>query len=267
MALVTTAVSRSLASGSPGPWVMVRRNFLVYRQAWVIFLTGFAEPVLYLFSIGVGVGQLVTGFEFNGHEIPYAEFVAPGMLAASAMNGALLDSTYNFFFKLKYNKLFDQMLATPLTTADVARGELSWSLLRGGIYAAVFLLVMVAMGLVHSWWSLLVVPAALLSGAAFGAVGMALTTYMRSWQDFDYVTLGQLPLFLFSATFFPVSAFPEWLRWVVECTPLYRSVVLVRELTTGSVTVASGVSVLYLLALAAVGLVVVGRRLDRLLLS
>ncbi len=134
------------------------------------------------------------------------------MLAASAMNGAVLDSTYNFFFKLKYNKLFDQMLATPLTTTDIARGELSWSLLRGGIYSAVFLLVMVAMGLVHSWWAVLAVPAALLVGAAFGAVGMALTTYMRSWQDFDYVTLGQLPLFLFSATFFPLSAFPELAR-------------------------------------------------------
>jgi len=171
------------------------------------------------------------------------------------------------FFKLKYNKLFDQMLATPLTTSDIARGELSWSLLRGGIYAAVFLLVMVAMDLVHSWWAALVVPAALLIGAAFGAVGMALTTYMRSWQDFDYVTLGQLPLFLFSATFFPITAFPDWVRWVVEGTPLYRAVVLVRELTTGSVTWASGVSVLYLVAFAVVGLAIVGRRLDRLLLS
>jgi lipooligosaccharide transport system permease protein len=189
------------------------------------------------------------------------------MLAASAMNGALLDSTYNFFFKLKYNKLFDQMLATPLTTADIARGELSWSLLRGGIYSTAFLLVMVAMGLVHSWWSLLVVPAALLIGAAFGAVGMALTTFMRSWQDFDYVTLGQVPLFLFSATFFPISAFPGWLAAVVEVTPLYRAVELVRELTTGSVTWASGASVVYLLALMAVGLAIVGRRLDRLLLS
>jgi lipooligosaccharide transport system permease protein len=247
--------------------LLLQRNYLAYRSAWWVFVSGFLEPVFYLFSIGVGVGQLVTGFEFNGHEIPYAEFVAPGMLAASAMNGAVLDSTYNFFFKLKYNKLFDQMLATPLTTSDIARGELSWSLLRGGIYSAVFLLVMVAMGLVHSWWAVLAVPAALLSGAAFGAVGMALTTFMRSWQDFDYVTLGQLPLFLFSATFFPLSAFPEWLRWVVECTPLYRSVVLVRELTTGSVTWASGASVLYLLALIAVGLVIVGRRLERLLLS
>ena len=247
--------------------LLLQRNYLAYRSAWWVFVSGFLEPVFYLFSIGVGVGQLVTGFTFRGELIPYAEFVAPGMLAASAMNGALLDSTFNFFFKLKYNKLFDQMLATPLTTRDIARGELSWSLLRGGIYSAVFLLVMVAMGLVHSWWALLVVPAALLIGAAFGGVCMALTTYMRSWQDFDYVTLGQLPLFLFSATFFPITAFPEWARWIVEVTPLYRSVVLVRELTTGSPTWASGVSVLYLLAMMAVGLLVVGRRLDRLLLS
>ncbi|HEY0903438.1 MAG TPA: ABC transporter permease [Marmoricola sp.] len=247
--------------------LLLQRNYIAYRSAWWIFVSGFLEPVFYLFSIGVGVGQLVTGFEFNGDVIPYAEFVAPGMLAASAMNGAVLDSTYNFFFKLKYNKLFDQMLATPLTTTDIARGELSWSLLRGGIYSAVFLLVMVAMGLVHSWWAVLVVPAALLAGAGFGALGMALTTYMRSWQDFDYVTLGQLPLFLFSATFFPLSAFPAGIGWIVEGTPLYRAVVLVRELTTGSLTWASGASVVYLAALTALGLVVVGRRLDRLLLS
>jgi lipooligosaccharide transport system permease protein len=266
MSLTSRSRARPLATAE-ATGLLLQRNYLAYRSAWWIFVSGFLEPVFYLFSIGVGVGQLVTGFEFNGHVIPYSEFVAPGMLAASAMNGAILDSTYNFFFKLKYNKLFDQMLATPLTTSDIARGELSWSLLRGGIYAGVFLLVMVAMGLVHSWWAVLVVPAALLIGAAFGAVGMALTTYMRSWQDFDYVTLGQLPLFLFSATFFPITAFPDWLGWVIEGTPLYRAVVLVRELTTGSVTWASGVSVLYLVAFTVVGLTIVGRRLDRLLLS
>jgi lipooligosaccharide transport system permease protein len=246
---------------------VVERNLLVYRRQWVAFLTGFLEPVFYLFSIGVGVGQLIDGFEFHGQAIPYAAFVAPGMLAASAMNGSLLDATFNFFFKLKYNKLFDQMLATPLTTSDVARGELAWSLLRGGTYALAFLLVMVAMDLVQSWWAVLAVPAALLIGFAFGGACMALTTYMRSWQDFDYVTLGILPLFLFSATFFPITAFPGWLQWVVEFTPLYRGVVLVRELTTGVLTWGSVVSVGYLVAMGVLGLVVVGRRLDKLLLT
>lgn len=268
MAVVTTTALRARPLG-PGEatGLLVYRNFLAYRRAWYIFATGFLEPVFYLFSIGVGVGQLVTGFELNGQEIPYAEFVAPGMLAASAMNGSLLDSTFNFFFKLKYNKLFDQMLATPLTTMDVARGELSWSLLRGGIYATGFLLVMVAMDLVSSWWALLAVPAALLIGLAFGGVCMALTTWMRSWQDFEWVTLATIPMFLFSATFFPVDAYPGVVRWIVEATPLYRGVVLCRELTTGAVSWASLVSVVYLVAMGVVGLLVVRRRLDKLLLT
>jgi lipooligosaccharide transport system permease protein len=260
------ATARPLGTGE-ATGLLLQRNYIAYRSAWWIFVSGFLEPVFYLFSIGIGVGQLVTGFDFNGQTIPYAEFVAPGMLAASAMNGSLLDATFNFFFKLKYNKLFDQMLATPLSTADVARGELSWSLLRGGIYSAAFLLVMVAMGLVHSWWALLAVPAALLIGAAFGAVCMALTTFMRSWQDFDYVTLAQLPMFLFSATFFPITAFPEWLRWIVELTPLYRAVVLIRELTVGALSWGAAVSVAYLVAMTLVGLAIVGKRLDKLLLS
>lgn len=268
MAVVTTTALRPRPLGAgEATGLLVYRNFLAYRRAWYIFATGFLEPVFYLFSIGVGVGQLVTGFELNGQEIPYAEFVAPGMLAASAMNGSLLDSTFNFFFKLKYNKLFDQMLATPLTTMDVARGELSWSLLRGGIYATGFLVVMLAMDLVSSWWALLAVPAALLIGLAFGGVCMALTTWMRSWQDFEWVTLVTIPMFLFSATFFPVDAYPAGVRWFVEVTPLYRGVVLCRELTTGAVSWASLVSVVYLVVMGVVGLLVVRRRLDKLLLT
>lgn len=247
--------------------LLTLRNYLVYRDAWKLFLTGFLEPVLYLLSIGVGVGQLVDTFEFNGEQVPYAEFVAPAMLAASAFNGALLDSTFNVFFKLKFIKLYDQLLATPLTTGDIARSEILWGQLRGGSYSAAFLLVMVGMGLVDSWWAVLALPAALLIGFAFSAVCMALTTYMTSWQDFDKVTLVQLPLFLFSATFFPVTAFDGWLRWVVECTPLYRGVVLCRELTTGAVSWDSAISVVYLLAMGLLGLLVVRRRLDALLLT
>ena len=270
MALLNQAIGRSTGAhlgAAEATGLLLYRNYLAYRRGWYIFVSGFLEPVLYLFSIGVGVGQLVTGFEFNGQTIPYAEFVAPGMLAASAMNGTLMDATFNFFFKLKYNKLFDQMLATPLTTMDIARGELSWSLLRGGIYAAGFLVIMVAMDLVSSWWAVLVVPAALLIGLAFGGICMALTTFMRSWQDFEFVTLATMPMFLFSATFFPITAFPTGLRWVVELTPLYRGVVLCRELTTGTLSWASAVSVVYLVTMGLVGLAVVRRRLDKLLLT
>jgi lipooligosaccharide transport system permease protein len=224
------------------------------------------EPLLYLFSIGVGVGQMIESFEFNGQTIAYAAFVAPGMLAASAMNGAVLDSTFSIFFKLKYEKLYDSVLATPMRTIDVAAGEISWALLRGGIYSTGFLLVMLTMGLVDSWWALLALPATLLIGFAFAGAGMALTTFMRSWQDFEYVQLAIIPMFLFSATFFPVTAFDGLLRWVVEATPLYRGVVLCRELTTGAVSLDSAISVLYLLLMGGVGLLIAGRRLDKLLL-
>jgi lipooligosaccharide transport system permease protein len=247
--------------------LLVYRNYVVYRRAWKLFVTGFLEPLFYLLSIGIGVGALVGGFVFQGQHVSYSAFVAPAMLATSAFNGALLDSTFNVFFKLKYVKLYDQMLATPLTTADVARGEIAWGQLRGGVYAAVFLLVMLAMGLIESWWALLALPAVLLIGFGCSSVAMAATTYMRSFQDFDKITLVQLPMFLFSATFFPVTAYHGVLRWVVECTPLYRGVVLCRELTLGHPGWASLVSVVYLLALGVTGLAVVRRRLDTLLLT
>ena len=270
MAIVGLAVSKlgPGAGRAPGPhgWVMVQRNFLVYRSAWLIFLTGFLEPVFYLFSIGIGVGQMIEGFEFNGRVVVYAAFVAPGMLAAAAMNGAVFDSTFGIFFKLKYDKIYDGVLATPMRTVDIARGELIWSLLRSGVYSGGFLLVMAAMGLVESWWAVLAWPATWLIGYAFGGLGMALTTFMKSWQDFEYVQLAIIPMFLFSATFFPITAFDGALRWFIEATPLYRGVTLCRELTTGQLSMDSALSVVYLFALGTIGLFIASRRFDKLLL-
>ena len=266
MALVTAAAARAVAAPRTTGWEIVRRNFMVYRSSWLVFLTGFLEPVLYLFSIGIGVGQMIDGFTFNGRFVSYAAFVAPAMLAASAMNGAILDSTFGIFFKLRYDKVYEGVLATPMRTVDIARGELAWSLMRSAVYAAGFVVVMAAMGLVSSWWAVLAWPATWLIGFAFAGTGMALTTFMKSWQDFEYIQLGIVPMFLFSATFFPVTAYPGVLRWVVEATPLYRGVTLTRELTTGALTLDSLVSVAYLLALGLVGLALASRRLDKLLL-
>jgi lipooligosaccharide transport system permease protein len=266
---VLTGAARSAGSrpAKGGPGALLYRNFVVYRRGWAIFLSGFLEPVFYLFSIGLGVGALIKGFDLHGHQVDYADFVAPAMLATAAMNGAVLDSTFNVFFKLKFLKVYDGVLATPMESPDVARGEVSWAVLRGAVYSAGFLVVMLAMGLVGSWWAVLALPAAVLTGFAFAAVGMALTTYMRSWQDFEFIQLALMPMFLFSATFFPVTAYDERVRWVIEVTPLYRSVVLIRELCTGLVTFESVVSVVYLLVMGLVGMVVISRRLDRLLLT
>jgi lipooligosaccharide transport system permease protein len=254
-----------LGTGRAGS--LIERNMRVYRHGWIVLISGVFEPLFYLFSVGVGVAQLVGTVQLSdGQAVSYTEFIAPAMLAASAMNGAVFDATFNVFFKLKYNKLYDAVLATPVTPVDIAMGEITWALMRGSLYSAAFLAVMVAMGLVASWWAILVLPAAVLIGFAFAAVGMAATTYMRSWQDFEFVTLATLPMFLFSATFFPLSTYPEGLQWVVQLSPLYHGAALIRELTTGTVSAQSLVHVLVLAALGIAGSVVAGRRLEKLLL-
>ena len=183
------------------------------------------------------------------------------------MNGAISESTFNFFFKLNYNKTFAAILSTPLSPGDVALGELGWALIRGGLYAIGFMGVMVVLGLVVSPWVVLAVPAALLIGFAFGAVGMAATSFMKTWQDFDLIQLVVLPLFLFSATFYPIEAYPEALRIFVQLTPLYQGVDLIRALTVGAIVPVLLVHVVYLLVMGVVGLVVMSRRLDKLLLK
>ncbi len=268
MAIVNAALAeQTRRAAQPTGRSLLVRNFITYRSAWLIFASGFLEPVLYLFSIGIGVGKLIEGFEFNGQMVTYAAFVAPGMLAASAMNGAILDSTFGIFFKLRYDKVYDGVLATPMRPINIATGEMMWCLARSGVYSLGFLLVMAAMGLVDSWWAVLAWPATWLIGFAFAGAGMALTTFMKSWQDFEYIQLAIIPMFLFSATFFPITAFDGILRWVVEVTPLYRGVVLCRELTTGALSWDSAISVVYLAAMGLVGLSVVSRRLHKILLS
>jgi lipooligosaccharide transport system permease protein len=247
---------------------LVERNFLVYKRSWVVFISGFFEPVFYLLSIGVGVAQLVGDFTLSdGTKIGYAAFVAPAMLASSAMNGAVFDSTYNIFFRMKYARLYDAMLATPLRPWDIATGEVTWALLRGACYSAMFLLVMLAMGLIGSWWALLALPVSVLLGFAFAGAGMALTTFMRSWQDFEFVQLATMPMFLFSATFYPVETYPAAIRWLVEITPLYQGVALERALTTGAVGWSLLVNALYLAVMGTFGMYVASRRLGKLLLK
>ncbi len=240
----------------------------VYKDGWVVEVSGLFEPLFYLFSIGVGLGQLVDDVELPGGElVTYTAFIAPGMLASSAMNGAIYDATFNIFFKLKYAKLYDAMLSTPLTTRDIAAGEIGWALMRGAFYSSAFLLVMLVMGLVESWWALLLLPATVLVGFSFAAIGMAATTFMKSWQDFEWVNLALMPMFLFSATFYPLSVYPESLQWVVRLSPLYHAAELCRELTFGTVGTGTGGHLLVLVALGVAGVAVAGRRLAKLLLT
>lgn len=172
----------------------------------------------------------------------------------------------NFFFKLKYAKTYDAILATPVAPADVARGEVAWALIRGTLYAIAFIVVMAALGLVASPWAVLAVPASILIGFSFAAMGTAATTFMRSWQDFDLVQLVMLPLFLFSATFFPITVYPAALRLVVELTPLYHGIHLIRGLTTGAVGWGLLVDGAFVVGLGLAAMAITSRRLRGLIL-
>jgi lipooligosaccharide transport system permease protein len=263
---MTTLVARVLDLPGGRGVHLFERNLMSHRRTWAIIVSGFFEPLFYLLSLGYGLGGYVGDVVIDGRPIEYAAFVAPALLAASAFNGAFYDAT-NIFWKLRYQKVYDAVLSTPLGPKDIAVGETAFALFRGLIYAVGFFAVVLALGLIGSWWAVLVLPATVFIGFAFAGAGIAAVTYMRSWQDFDILNLAVLPMFLFSATFFPLSTYPDWLEVVVQFTPLYHAVSLLRGLTTGAVGGAQLLDVAYLAALGLVGAVIASRRIATLLLK
>jgi lipooligosaccharide transport system permease protein len=264
------ALGRVLPFGFGGrrALLLIERNVLVYKNGWLVILSGFFEPLFYLLAMGFGIGGIVGPLPGpNGTSIPYALFVAPALLASASMNGAIAESTFNVYFKLNFQKVYDAVLATPLSPGDVALGEIGWAVIRATLYALGFIVVIQVLGLVRSPWAVFAVPSATLLAFAFAAVGMAATTYMRSWQDFDLINLVVLPLFLFSGTFYPLAAYPEPLRVFIMVTPLWQGVDLIRSLVLGLVEPSILWHVVYLGTMGLIGLVVVGRRLDRMLLK
>lgn len=247
---------------------LLERNFLVYRRIWKIIFSGFFEPVFYLFSIGVGLGALVgdvTGP--GGTSVPYTQFVAPALLGASAMNGAVFESTMNIFFKLKFGKVYDGMLTTPLGPTDIAVGEITWCLIRGLIYAVGFLIVLLLMGLTEGAWWPMALPVSVLIGFAFASCGMAATTWMKSWQDFELVSLVTLPLFLFSATFYPLDVYPPLIQSLTKLSPLYHGVELLRGFVLGVLDWSMLGHAAFLVVMGLIGVAITRRRLATLLLT
>jgi lipooligosaccharide transport system permease protein len=240
---------------------------MVYRRTWMIIFSGLFEPLFYLFSMGIGLGHFVGKVPGpGGRLVDYASFVAPALLASAAMNGAVYDAT-NVFWKMKYSKTYDSILATPIEPVDVAVGETAWALFRGFLYAIAFMVVAGSLGLIESALGLLALPGAVLIAFAFAGIGVAAVTYMRTWHDFELVALFQLPMFLFSATFFPISTYPEAIQWVVRASPLYHAVSLLRALNLGDVGWSQLVNVAYLALLGLTGLAIAQRRVGKLLLK
>jgi lipooligosaccharide transport system permease protein len=247
-------------------WAALSRNFLALkRSSWFIVFSGFFEPVFYLLAFGFGIGQLIGQVAGpDGALVSYAAFIAPALLASSAMNGAIYDSTWNVFFKMHFAKLYQGMLSTSLGPLDVALGEISWALLRGLAYAIGFMAVVAPLGLIPSWWGILAIPAALLVAFAFAAVGMGVTSFITGFQGMNWIQFFLLPMFLFSGTFFPISVYPDWLQTIVMALPLWQAIELIRSLTLGVVHWGLLWHVAYFSVIAIFGLVLTTRRLTAL---
>lgn len=238
---------------------------MIYRRLLPLLISGFFEPLFYLLSLGIGLNGLVGSLRIDGANISYAMFVAPGMMATAAMTGSIIDSLYNTFWKLKVGHTYDHILATPISIGDIALGEVMWAVVRGSLYAVSFLACMAVLGDTSSWWALACIPGALLTCFAFACVGLAGCTWLRSWQDFDTVALIQMPIFLFSATFFPITLYPGWLQAIVRCSPLYHSAALLRDFSLGHVGWPVLAHVAYLVVMSLIGLFVAAGRFTRIL--
>jgi lipooligosaccharide transport system permease protein len=280
MSLINTAVDSAIAiaekrkgkmgagvySGRPGV-VLERGYYALKSSTWMVVASGFVEPVFYLLAFGYGIGQFIDGTtDGAGNPITYAQFIAPALLATSAMNGAIYDSTWNVFFKMHFGKVYNGMLSTSMGTLDVALGEIGWALLRGLAYAIGFMAVVSGMGLIPSIWGLLAIPAAVLVAFGFASVGMGVTSYLKNHQQMQWIQFVMLPMFLFSGTFYPLSIYPEVVQWFIQALPLWQAIELIRGLTLGVLNWAMLGHALYFVAMIIGGLYFTTRRLTALFL-
>ncbi len=248
---------------------MVQRNLFALRTStWMVVASGFFEPVLYLAAFGFGLGGMIGNVtDSQGNPVSYAAYIAPALLATSAMNGAIYDSTWNVFFKMHFAKLYQTALATSIGTLDVALGEITWALLRGAAYAGAFMGVMMPLGLIPSSWGWLAIPGAVLIAFGFGSFGMGITSYMKSFQQMQWINMVMLPMFLFSGTFYPLSVYPQWLQHIIQALPLWQAIALERSLTLGTFGWEVLGHVAYFVVMIVVGLTFTTKRLKALFLK
>ncbi|RMG58915.1 MAG: ABC transporter permease [Deltaproteobacteria bacterium] len=207
------------------------RNLVVYRRVWVMdFLLPVLEPIFYLLAFGVGLGALVHEIVYRGEEISYVTFIAPSLLAINIMYHAFFENTYASFVRMHYQKTYDAMLATPLSLDEVVLGEILWGTTKAVLATLLMGTVIALFGLLEFPSSFLLVPLSFLGGLLFGAMGMVFTAILPTIDSFNLpVFLIITPMFLFSDTFFPVDALPEWARVVAEFLPLYHLTKLSRD--------------------------------------
>ena len=246
---------------------VVARGLRVFRHNnFILVASGVLEPILYLLAMGLGLGSLIGRVEYAGVTISYAAYIAPALLAASAMNGAVMDSTVNVFFRLKHGRLYEAMLTTSLGPLDVALGEIIMAVFRGFLYACGFVAVMFFLGLLDSPYSLTALGVAMLMAFAFAAIGMGITSFFSGWYQLDWIFVILQPLFLFSATFYPIDVYPAAVQWVVQALPLWHGVELMRLSILGAATSPAWIHIVYFAGMIVIGLALTSTRLQKLFL-
>jgi len=257
---------RGLYSGNAR--AVIERGFkVILTQNWMILVSGFFEPVFYLMAMGFGLGGLIgTVTGPGGQQVDYVAYIAPALLATSAMNGAIYDSTWNVFFKMHFAKLYQGMMSTSLGPLDVAIGEIFMALFRGFLYALGFMAVLYGFGIVSGGGALLMIPAAVLVAFGFASFGMGVTSFMKTFQQMDVINFFMLPMFLLSSTLYPITVYPEPIQWFVKVMPLWHGIELMRQLSVGVFTAQTPVHVSYFLLMTVLGLWLTTGRLAKLFL-
>jgi len=227
-----------------------QRNLSVYRKTWKLnVLPNFFEPVLYLVAMGIGIG----GYIRDGIEgLSYLQFIAPGLVVSSAMNGATFETTYNVFVKMFFGKTYEAITAAPVNLEDVLVGELLWATSRATVYGGIFAMVVSGFGLVSPWKLPLLLPVVVLTGWLFASIGLLYTSCIKVIDLYSfYFTLWLTPLFLFSGIFFPVTRLPEWAQALAWATPLFHCVSLSKDIVHERLSGTSLVHLGYVLVVAA----------------
>jgi lipooligosaccharide transport system permease protein len=209
-----------------------QRHAKVYTKLYLSSIAlNFVEPVLYLAALGLGLGAYVK--EING--VPYVNFIAPGIIASSAMFAATYECSYGTYVRMTYQKTFDAILATPVNVNDLIAGEMCWGATKSVLYGTIIMIVIAAFGLVASPFLLLVVPLLFLSGLISAEISLIFTAVVPGIDSFNYFyTLFMTPMFLFSGIFFPISSLPAVVGKIAFFTPLYHLVNICRAFSDGT---------------------------------
>jgi len=210
-----------------------QREVSVYKYVYKsTIVSNLMDPLVYLVALGFGLGAFVSRIQ----GMPYIQFIAPGLISSSIMSAATFETTINTFVRIHFDRVYEAMMATPVTVEDIVVGEIMWAMTRSTIYATVMLGVVAALGLTHSWYAIFVPFLGAMGGMMFAILGLTYTSLLKSIDQVNfYFTLFITPLFLFSGVFYPIDALPEIVKTIAFLSPLYHLVEIIRPLVIGKI--------------------------------